>query len=121
MMAALLEMIVYISVNLLMVKMVFFRKGQEKIENSNGITWKSAMDSMSAMEIRLQEVNGRDLAHRERIWSLEDKNRDLQQRVIHLTKELLLLSQSSDGNHGPDFSIDDDDYDDLQNSVPTND
>lgn len=121
MMASLFEMVVYIVVNLLVVKMVFFRKGQDNTPTKEeSVSWKSAVDSMAIMETRLQQLQERDLRHQERTWALEDQNRDLTQRVARLTKELLLATGSND-EQGPNFDDDHgDDDDDHLHSVPPN-
>ena len=111
-----LEMVVYTVVALLAVKMVFFRKGQPpKTTQQESLTWKSAADAMGIMEGRLTQLQERDLKQQERIWSLEDLNRDLQVRLARLTKELLLLNAAQSP---PSPDADDEDEHDVQNSIP---
>lgn len=120
MMADLLEMIVYIVVNLLVVKMVFFRnrvESAEKASETENVTWMSAVESMDAMENRLEQLQERDSKQQERIWALEDENRDLKNRTATLTKELLLLRRVEE-EAGPNFDVDDED--DFDHSIPPN-
>lgn len=116
MMASLFEMVVYIVVNLLVVKMVFFRKGRDTPKDES-VSWKSAVDSMAIMETRLQQLQERDLRQQERTWALEDQNRDLTQRVARLTKELLIATRVPD-EPTPIAESEGDDDDDHLHSVP---
>ena len=121
MMASLFEMMVYIIVNLLVVKMVFFRKQQGDDSKTESVSWKSAVDSMSIMETRLHQLQERDVKQQERLWFLEDQNRDLTQRVARLTKELLLVTCEV-GDEGIEAVVaaTSDDDDDLHSIPPNN-
>jgi hypothetical protein len=115
-MASLIELVIFVAINLLIVRIVFFRKQESKPE-AESVSWKSAVDAMSIMEARLKQLQERDLKQQERIWSLEDMNRDLQTRLARVTKELaLVIRQDNEANAGPAF---DDDDDDINHSLPT--
>lgn len=115
MMASLIEMVVYTIVALLAVKLVFLRKEQTQTKPQNeSLSWKSAVDTISTLEARLQQLTDRDLKAQERIWALEDLNRDLQHRLARATKELLRVSPPCDSGPTP---LDDDDHD-AAHSIP---
>lgn len=115
MMRALLELVIHLMINLMLVKLIFFR-GDATKPMEDSISWKSAADSMNLMETRLDQLQQRDIHQQERVWALEDINRDLQQRVARLTKELLLVRKPEET---PPFDQDDHD-DDRYDSIPTN-
>jgi hypothetical protein len=102
-----IEMLVYIVLALLAVKVAFFRNAPaDKKESST--TWKAALEGMAAMEERLAHIQQRDLAKQERIWKLEDENADLKARLARTTQELLLATKR---DTRPSFQDDDDDID----------
>lgn len=115
-MSALLQLIIHLMITLTLVKLIFFRG--KKSGNEDATSWKSAVDSMTLMESRLEQLQVRDIRQQERIWALEDQNRDLQQRVTRLTKELL-LARSADAEPEPMPVIDDED-DDRHDAIPVN-
>jgi hypothetical protein len=122
MMASLIEMVVYVVVALLAVKMVYFRQDQKNKNKpeERSLSWKSAAETMVVMEARLTQLQERDMKQQERIWSLEDQNRDLQSRLARATKELLMQNAvlSPPSMHPGDE--DDEDDDDAIHSIPTN-
>jgi hypothetical protein len=117
MMSSLIEMVVYLICALLAVKMVFFRKDQQTEPKDKSVSWKLAVESMSIMETRLGQLQERDLKQQERIWALEDLNRDLQSRLARCTKELLRARPPSDSGPTP---LDDEEDDDFMHSIPPN-
>jgi septal ring factor EnvC (AmiA/AmiB activator) len=118
MMASLIEMVVYVVVALLAVKMVFFRKGNTKKPEEQSLSWKSAAGSMAILETRITQLQDRDLKLQERIWALEDQNRDLQARLARATQELLIQTASL-APHPGDEEDEDDDHD-AYHSIPPN-
>lgn len=116
-MGALFELVIHLMINLMLIKLIFFR-GDAKKPLDDSLSWKSAVDSMNLMETRIEQLQLRDIRQQERTWALEDLNRDLQQRVSRLTKELLLARPVEQ----PPFDCHDDDDpdDDRYDSIPTN-
>lgn len=117
MLASLLDTLVNVIVSLLAFKLFFGRSmnstevtSQQK--EREGVSWKSAVETMTVMEARLQQLQERDMKHQERIWTLEDTNRDLQDRLSRATKELLRLRPAAASD-----PLDDDDFD-AANSIP---
>lgn len=117
MMGALFEMVIHLMINLTLVKIIFFRDAKKAMGDS--LSWKSAADAMQLMETRLEQLQSRDIRQQERVWALEDINRDLQQRVSRLTKELL-TSRQTDEVEPFDLSDDEDHDDDRHDSIPIN-
>lgn len=117
MLSSLLDTLVNVVIALLAFKLFFGRSlkagdvtAQQK--EREGVSWKSAVETMTVMEARLQQLQERDMKHQERIWTLEDTNRDLQERIARSTKELLRLRPPA-----PSGPMDDDDFD-AANSIP---
>jgi hypothetical protein len=110
MMADIINMVVYLIVTLLAVKVVFFRKDQVETpaEKKDSSSWRGAVESMAIMEARMSQLQQRDLEQQQRIWALEDVNRDLQTRLARCTKELLRVCPPCDSGPTP---LDDDDDD----------
>lgn len=119
MLSTLIEMVVYIVVALLAVKLFYFRKVDTpaaETNKQNSTNWKSALDGMQVMEERLAHLQARDLAKQERIWKLEDENSDLKARLARVTQELLLATKRETVR--PSFQDDDDEHD-IDGSIPT--
>lgn len=116
MLATLIEMVVYITVALLAVKLFFFRKeGTQETKKESSTTWKSALDAMQVMEDRLVHMQQRDLTKQERIFKLEDENADLKARLARVTQELLLVTKRDTVR--PSFQDEDDEHD-IDGSIP---
>ncbi len=109
MMQFLFELIVNLMVNLTLVKIIFFRSETPKEDSTR---WKTAADAMLLMETRLEQLTTRDIKQQERVWTLEDQNRDLQQ----------LLARARGGSHPPLPSppTSDEDDDDRDSAIPPN-
>lgn len=115
MLGTIMEMIIYLIVSLLAVKLVFFSSMSKKAPEEVSTNWKSAADTMTVMESRIQLIQERDIKQQERIWALEDINRDLQARLAKTTKELMLVSHERRDKDEP-TNVDDDD--DRHSSIP---
>ena len=48
------------------------------------VTWHSAIDTMAAMESRIEQLASRDVKNQEQVWKLQDINRDLHNRTLGL-------------------------------------
>jgi hypothetical protein len=106
------NLIVQLFITLILVKVMFFRKGDGETSTAEDTSrWKTAADAMSLMETRLEQLTQRDMKHQERVWALEDLNRDLQNRLNKMAK---------DTRAAPRQLNFDDDEDDQDNAIPRN-
>jgi hypothetical protein len=105
------NLIVQLFITLILVKVMFFRKSDGPTTAEDTSRWKTAADAMSLMETRLEQLTQRDMKHQERVWALEDLNRDLQSRLNKMGK---------DARPAPRQLNFDDDEDDQDNAIPRN-
>lgn len=99
--------------NLTLVKFIFFKdSGQGGASKQDNVSWHAAVDQMSTMESRIDQLTKRDLKQQEKVWKLEDLNRELQEKTMRLTKELLASQNHDDpyGNFGEEDEEDDDSW-----------
>ena len=75
-------------------------------------SWHAAVDNMSKMESRIEQLVSRDVKNQEQVWQLQDLNRELQEKTMRLTKELLAAKHDPEphGGYGGDDDPDDDPY-----------
>lgn len=106
-----LELLVHLIITLTLVKVMFGKTSGSKEEQSRSTHWEAAADSMVLLESRLEQLTQRDIKSQERVWALEDLNRDLQTRLGVMGKNRSMVDR------GPTF---DDDDDDQSNSIPRN-
>ncbi len=95
-------------ITLALSKFVFGMPKNASDKKKENVTWHSAIDTMAAMESRIEQLVSRDAKNQEQVWKLQDLNRDLHNRTMRLTKELLEKRQFEDEGN---ISEEDDDND----------